>query len=196
MFARPDAGGTPTSYPAPTCSAAKSIFESIAMLRSGDAWIRPKRVEICKKKGESGGSIRYQRYTTNYGGPLRKADLVGKRAGMQLFATVLADVCFRLYGEIDGKPARAGVNPRHHLQDLFNRRIARGQCFRTPSLGWREFTCSYWGPFRPEYEVDEDIEDFIPSMLLKTWDKPRDGAYEPIFAQNVSIVRGVLDYAE
>jgi CRISPR-associated Cas5-like protein len=51
MFTRPDTGGTPTSYPVLTWSAAKAIFESIAMLRSGDAWIRPTRVEVCKRKG-------------------------------------------------------------------------------------------------------------------------------------------------
>jgi hypothetical protein len=35
MFARPDTGGTPTSYPVPTWSACKGVFESIAMLVEG-----------------------------------------------------------------------------------------------------------------------------------------------------------------
>lgn len=74
MFARPDTGGTPTSYPAPTWSACKGIFEAIAMLNSGDAWINPTRVEVCRRRGTPGGSVRFQRYTTNYGGPLRKAN--------------------------------------------------------------------------------------------------------------------------
>lgn len=67
MFSRPDTGGTPTSYPAPTRSAAKAIFESIAMLRSGSAWIRPVHVELCKLVGSVGGEIKYQQYTTNHG---------------------------------------------------------------------------------------------------------------------------------
>jgi CRISPR-associated protein Cas5d len=46
MFTRPDTGGTPTSYPAPTWSAAKAMFESVAMLRSGDAWINPTKVIV------------------------------------------------------------------------------------------------------------------------------------------------------
>jgi CRISPR-associated protein Cas5d len=196
MFARPDTGGTPTSYPVPTWSAAKAIFESIAMLRSGDAWIRPTRVEACKRRGAKGGSINYQRYTTNYGGPERKADLISKGAGMQLFATAIADVCYRLYGVVEGE-ARRDSNPRHHLHDLFNRRLERGQCYRTPSLGWREFTCSYWGTFRTdEYVVDEDLMLLIPSMLVSIWDNPRDGSYNPKFVQNVVIQKGALDYAE
>jgi CRISPR-associated endonuclease/helicase Cas3 len=73
MFARPDTGGTPTSYPVPTWSAAKGLFESIAFLSDGAAWICPTKVEVCKRFGESGGQIQFQRYTTKYGGPLRKA---------------------------------------------------------------------------------------------------------------------------
>jgi CRISPR-associated protein Cas5d len=46
MFTRPDTGGAFVSYPAPTYSATKGIFESIARLKS--AYIRPTRVEICK----------------------------------------------------------------------------------------------------------------------------------------------------
>jgi CRISPR-associated protein Cas5d len=87
MFARPDTGGTPTSYPVPTWSACKGIFEAMAMLSSGDAWINPARVEVCRRRGAPGGSVRFQRYTTNYGGPLRKAKLIGEGARMQLFAS-------------------------------------------------------------------------------------------------------------
>ena len=196
MFTRPDTGGTPTSYPVPTWSAAKAIFESVAMLRSGDAWISPTKVEICKPRGRAGGEIGYQHYTTNYGGPLRKVDLIARGAGMQLFATAIADVCYRLYGEVVGGKAN-GTNPRHHLQDLFNRRLKQGRCYHTPSLGWREFTCSYWGPFREfEYEVDEAISLTIPSMLRSVWSSPRDGHYAPSFSQNVHIERGVLRYAQ
>lgn len=197
MFTRPDTGGTPTSYPAPTWSAAKAIFESVAMLRSGNAWIRPTKVEICKPSGSIGGEIKYQRYTTNYGGPSRKQDLIRKGAGMQLIATPIADVCYRLYGEVAGDEFRNGTNPRHHLQELFDRRIKQGRCFRTPSLGWREFTCSYWGPFRAtEYEVDEQVALTIPSMLVSMWSNPSNGNYAPRFAQNVRIERGVLHYTE
>ena len=63
MFTRPDTGATPISYPVPTYSAAKGMFE--AVLGEPSIYIRPTRVEICKP-------IRYERYITNYGGPLRK----------------------------------------------------------------------------------------------------------------------------
>src|SRR5438105_557868 len=78
MFARPDTGGTPTSYPVPTWSAAKGLFESIAYFADASAWLSPTKVEVCRRVGEPGGRMRFQRYTTNYGGPLRKTSLFGK----------------------------------------------------------------------------------------------------------------------
>ena len=203
MFARPDTGGTPTSYPVPTWSAAKGLFESIAFFADGSAWICPTRVEICRRIGERGGRLRFQRYTTNYGGPLRKDNLFTKGtapggSSMQLFATVLSDVCYRVHGIVIGPRSRNPINARHYLKELFDRRLKRGQCFRTPCLGWSEFTCSYWGPFRTSVtEVDSAISLQVPSMLLCVWDRPISGKYVPQFRQSVEIGKvlgGVMEY--
>lgn len=201
MFARPDTGGTPTSYPTPTWSAAKGLFESIAFLADGAAWIRPTMVEVCCRIGEPGGKIAYQRYTTNYGGPLRKSVLFRKGttsggSSMQLFATVLSNVTYRLHGVVVAGTWQAHNDPRHHLQDLFQRRLKRGQCFRTPCLGWSEFTCSYWGSFRSGYtQVDTALNLSIPSMLLAVWSNPLNGYYQPLFQQNVRVETGRLAYS-
>jgi CRISPR-associated protein Cas5d len=200
MFARPDTGGTPTSYAVPTWSAAKGLFESIAFLVDGSAWICPTKVEVCRRVGGPGGHVRFQRYTNNYGGPLRKASLFRKGAAlggssMQLFATVLSQVCYRLHGTVVGTDSPSGVNPGHYLKDLFERRLKQGRCFRTPCLGWSEFTCSYWGPFREGVtEVDDAFSLEVPSMLLNMWDRPTAGRYAPDFLQGVKVVRGVLQY--
>jgi CRISPR-associated protein Cas5d len=198
MFTRPDTGGTPTSYPVPTWSACKGIFEAIAFLSSGDAWSCPTKVEICKPRAVQGGSIRFQKYTTNYSGPLRKDQVIAKGVNMQLFATVLSDVCYRIYGEVrSGSNPKGGPNPQHHLQELFHRRLERGQCHHTPALGWREFTCSYWGPFREKYEVDADLDGLeISSMLVGLWTDASSGQYAPRFSQNVIVEKGVLTFAE
>lgn len=200
MFARPDTGGTPTSYPAPTWSAAKGLFESVAFFFDGAAWICPTQVEICRTVGEPGGRVHCQGYATNYGGPLRKGSLFNKGtasggSSMQVFATVLTDVCYRLHGVVLGIQSPGSVNALHHLKDLFDRRLKRGQCFRTPCLGWSEFTCSYWGPFRYGVtEVDTTLAIEIPSMLLGVWSSPSHGAYGPLFCQDVRITAGILKY--
>lgn len=192
MFTRPDTGAAPTSYPAPTWSVCKGLFESIAFLSDRAAWFVPTRVEICRPLGSPGG-VRYQKYATNYGGPLRKSQVIEKHANMQLFATALADVCYRIYARVDGPRATGGQNARHHLQDMFHRRIRQGGCFQTPALGWKEFTCSYWGAFRAEYEVDKSIDLTIGSMSVSPWDthEPRPARR---FNQNVRVVKGVLTF--
>lgn len=208
MFTRPDTGGTPTSYPIPTWSAAKGLFESIMRFGSGEAWIRPTRVEICRRIGEPGGEVRFQRYTTNYGGPLRKGNQIARGASLQLIANVLANVCYRLHGEVVGthRSTREGKNcnnPRHELQNRFDRGLLQGRAYRTPSLGWSEFTASYWGPFRDGQdgrplvtEIDDQISLEIPSLLRRIFATPVNrssgGRYAPRFDHNVSVERGVL----
>jgi CRISPR-associated protein Cas5d len=194
MYARPDTGGSPTSYPAPTWSAAKGLLESITFLSKGEAWFHPTRVEICRRVGSQGGQVSFQRYAFNYGGPLRKDLNVKNGTGMQVFATAVASPCYRIHAEIHGVRGGGKSNPRHYLQDLFERRISQGRCYRTPALGWSEFTCDYWGPFRLDWETDDALNVDIPSMLTSVWDRPRDGSYLSRFTQDVQIRGGILCY--
>lgn len=195
MFARPDTGGSPTSYPVPPWSAAKGLLESIAFLSQGSAGFHPTRVEICRPVGSPGG-LSFQRYAFNYGGPLRKDLTVKTGTGMQVYATVLTNPCYRIYAEIRGSRGDPGRNPRHYLLHLFERRLKQGRAHRTPCLGWSEFTCDYWGPLRPEWEIDESVTIEIPSMLWSVWDQPHAGGYVSRFAQGVRVTSGVLTYAE
>lgn len=194
MYARPDTGGSPTSYPAPTWSAAKGLLESIAYLSHGEAWFHPTRVEICRPINAIGGIIRFQRYAFNYGGPLRKDVNVKNGTGMQVFATVVSHPCYRIHAEIRGARSKYARNPRHYLQDLFERRLKQGRCHKTPALGWSEFTCDYWGALRPDWVVDDALNIDIPSMLTSAWDRPQEGIYASRFAQNIRIERGVLTF--
>ena len=227
MFARPDTGGTPTSYPIPTWSAAKGAFESIAFLSNGNAWFSPKTISICKRVDQDGGEIQFQRMTMNYGGPLRKKNLFSRGitsggSSMQLSATVLVNACFRIEAEVIG-PRHPDFNPRHYLKHLFNRRLKQGRCWRTPCLGWSEFVCSYWGPYRTTQitdpngdlvenklwrkycneleigfenltEADTEISLEIPSMLRSVWNDPVKGTYSPEFHADARIENGVMRY--
>jgi len=188
MFNRPDTGGAFVSYPAPTYSATKGIFESIARLNS--AFIRPTHVEICKP-------IQFHRYATNYRGPLRKDNQLQLDASYQLIAVILVDVCYRLYGTVEELvPSPVPTNHLHALQAMFERRLSKGQAWSVPCLGWKEFTPSYFGPFREGTTADRSISMEIPSMLHQVFDRPVSGVWGPRFVQDVRIEEGVLHYAE
>ena len=88
LFSRPDCGDSPASYPAPTYSAVKAMFESVLWGEAVE--IVPQKVEIC-------APIQWHSYATNYGGPLRNPSNIKAGTNYQLYATVLVDVCYRLY---------------------------------------------------------------------------------------------------
>ena len=92
MWTRPDTGDCPVSYPAPTYSAVAGIFKAICWGPAID--IIPFKAEICRP-------LHYEQYMTNYCGPLRENI---DDNSFQFMATVLTDVCYRLYAYV--YPAR------------------------------------------------------------------------------------------
>lgn len=200
IWTRPDTGDCPVSYPVPTYSAVKGIFESI--LWGPAVQIVPTKVEIC-------APVQYHNYQTNYGGPLRKSGVIASGGGFQLLATVLIDVCYKLYADVlpipkalkDQVPAKARqwdektTSPRHAYQDIFNRRLKRGQCFNIPFLGWKEFGPSYFGTFRETTEVRADINMVIPSMLREVFSGGYASKCAYTYEQNVKITSGVMAFS-
>lgn len=190
IFARPDTGAVPISYPVPTYSAVKGMFESVIWRKS--VYIRPTRVEICTP-------VRYERYVTNYGGPLRKSDQIRKNNNYQLKATILVDVHYCLYAEVKEKKRHGTRDHAKELWDWFNDRLAKGQTYYTPCLGWKEFVPSYFGPIREKDEnggkigPDKTVNVIVPSLLHSMWEG---GKVAPTFRQNVEIKEGVMIYED
>jgi CRISPR-associated protein Cas5d len=184
MFTRPDTGSSPVSYPAPTKSALKSIFECVVL--SKNAYFEAQRIEICSP-------VVFHKYSTNYGGPLRKSGTVN----FQIFATILENVCYKVYGVILAySTPRSMLNSQHQLQEVFMRRLATGQFYTTPFLGWKEFIPTYFGPVRDTTTVDKSINITIPSMLNAMYTRPTEGEVSPQFKQNAIIEGGMMFYAK
>ena len=101
IWTRPDSGDSPVSYPAPTYSAVKGIFESV--LWGPAVLVRPVRVELC-------AAPQYHSYITNYGGPLRNPTAIRKGNNYQMYATVLIDVCYRIYAEVEPNADKVCLN--------------------------------------------------------------------------------------
>ena len=117
MWTRPDTGDAPVSYPAPTFSATKAIFESIVWLKNAE--VVPTRVEIC-------APLVFHAYSTNYGGPLRKARIMKTGSSYQLLATVLINVSYRLYANVV-----AGLSPENRLSEDAHRYLSHNGRTRT-----------------------------------------------------------------
>ncbi len=197
MWTRPDTGDCPVSYPVPTYSAVKGIFESI--LWGPAVQVLPTKVEIC-------APLQYHNYQTNYGGPLRKPGIIRTGGGFQLLATVLVDVCYRLYAEVSPAPKKIKermpssakrwdsktTSPGHAYLAMFNRRLKRGQCFSIPFLGWKEFGPDYFGCFRSSTLVQNNINTVLPSMLREVFPDGYASNVDFSFDQNIAIQNGTL----
>ncbi len=192
MWTRPDTGDCPVSYPIPTYSAVKGIFESILWGKAID--IVPFKSEICKP-------LKFHSYATNYNGPLKKS---GTEGAYQFLATVLTDVCYRMYTHVYPVQDKSSLDekskewdlrttsPGHAYAAIFERRLKRGQWFVMPCLGWKEFTPSYIGPFREGTKVQEDINTVLPSMLRQVFDS--NNAVDFTYDHNVNIKQGTVYY--
>lgn len=196
MWTRPDTGDCPVSYPAPTYSAVRNIFQSV--LWGQAVKIVPRQVDIC-------APLQFHTYNTNYGGPQRKSSVVKSGGGYQLLATVLTDVRYRLFADVieiplstsESERTKAWRNrtrsPGHAYQEIFDRRLARGQCFHTPFLGWKEFTAAYFGPIRTE-TTPAEITTVLPSMFREAEYSADGKVLRYVFDQNVVIEHGALRF--
>lgn len=198
LFTDPSTGDSPGSYPVPTASAVCGIFSAVNW---GPAvTIVPQKVEICSP-------IRFENYITNYGGPLRPSGSISSYNNYQLLASILVDVCYKLYASV--RPLRKNremmtegarrwdantTAPGHAYKAIFERRLKRGQFFHTPCLGWKEFVPSYFGPLREATSPCKEINFVIPSLLMSVF--PDGYASKPrfLFAQNVEVREGVMLY--
>ena len=198
IWTRPDCGDSPCSYPAPTYSAVRGIFESI--LWGPAVIVIPRKVELCTIP-------QYHSYVTNYGGPLRSSTSIKTGNNYQMFATVLIDVCYRLYADVVTNPDKEAMpksarewdkkttSPGHAYQEIFNRRLRRGQSYSTLCLGWSEFTPSYFGPFRETSRVCTELTDIhIPSMLRGVFQSGYNSDFQAVYDTDLSIHKGVLTY--
>ena len=199
IWTRPDAGDSPTSYIAPTYCSVKGIFESI--LWGPAVEVVPEKVEIC-------APVQWHSYVTNYGGPLRSDKQRATGSNYQLYATVLTDVCYRLYAVatvstkhdlLTGKAAewnRRTTSPGHAYAEQFYRRLKRGQSYSQIFLGWSEFTPSYFGPFREGTKPCTEVSGTIPSMLREVFPGGHHSVYHAVYDTNVKVENGVLIYPE
>ena len=153
-FTRPEMKAERVSYDVMTPSAARGILTAIYW-KPAIRWVidritvlRPIRFENLRRnelaaQGDSGGKIpmnNVKRAMRDGQSPVETfiQDRRQQRAGLVLRNTAyIIEAHFEFVGDEDH-------NKGKHL-DIFNRRIAKGQCFHRPYLGCREFPADF-GP--------------------------------------------------
>jgi CRISPR-associated protein Cas5d len=81
-------------------------------------------------------------------------------------------------------------NPTKKYVEMFNRRVQKGQCWRRPFLGTREFAAEFGLPTGDDVPIQEPIP--IGSLFLDMWYNEK-GIPTPKFMYEVTVRNGVLD---
>lgn len=186
-FTRPDLKVERMTYPCMTPSAARGILDSILWKPEFQWYVRRililnpirfctiKRNEINSKQGRSPIIIEEKRAQRN--------------------SVVLKDVAYIIEASIYMKQSDkaklekyVGMNIKH--EGMFPRRVKKGQCWRRPYLGVREFSAEFMKPDGTEQPIKETIP--IGSMLFDIFYNEK-GKPEPLFFHDVAIRNGMLN---
>jgi len=187
-FTRPDLKVERMTYPCMTPSAARGILDSILWKPEFQWYVRRiivlnpiqfamiKRNEINTKQGRNPILIEEKRAQRN--------------------SVVLKNVAYIIEASIYQKQASANNRPEKYIgmntgkEGMFPRRVKKGQCWRRPYLGVREFSAEFMEPDGTEQSIKETIP--IGSMLFDIFYNEK-GKPAPIFFHDVAIRNGVLD---
>jgi CRISPR-associated protein Cas5d len=102
---------------------------------------------------------------------------------------ILRDVSYIIEASIYQK-VFDGKNPPRKYAEMFQRRVRKGQCFRRPFLGTREFAAEFCEPDIDDVPIQETIP--IGSMLFDlVYDE--NGKPSPIYFYDVKISDGILN---
>lgn len=186
-FTRPDLKVERMTYPCMTPSAARGILDSILWKPEFQWYVRKivvlnpvrfatiKRNEINAKQGRNPIVIEDRRAQRN--------------------SVILRDVAYIIEASIfmnnvtDKRMYEKYVGMTEKREGLFPRRVRKGQCWRRPYLGTREFAAEFMPPDGSEKPLQETIP--IGSMLFDMF-YDANGKPQPLFFEAV-IREGVLD---
>ncbi|NCC05192.1 MAG: type I-C CRISPR-associated protein Cas5 [Proteobacteria bacterium] len=185
-FTRPDLKVERMTYPCMTPSAARGVLDAILWKPEFQWYVRRiivlnpvrfmsiKRNEINSKQGRN---------------PIKVED---KRA--QRNSVLLRDVAYIIEASIFMKDATrqmynkyVGISDKH--EGMFPRRVRKGQCWRRPYLGTREFSAEFMTPDENDQPITETMP--IGSMLFDIF-YDEQGKPQPLFFE-AAIHDGVLN---
>ncbi|HHT9136232.1 MAG TPA: type I-C CRISPR-associated protein Cas5c [Candidatus Wunengus sp. YC60] len=186
-FTRPDLKVERMTYPCMTPSAARGILDSILWKPEFQWYVR--RIQILNPVRFA--TIKRNEINSKQG----RSPIVIEEKRAQRNSVVLRDVAYIIESSIYMKKSDkaklekyVGMNAGN--EGMFPRRVKKGQCWRRPYLGVREFSAEFMEPDGTEQPIRETIP--IGSMLFDIF-YDANGKPEPLFFHDVAIRNGVLN---
>ena len=180
-FTRPDLKVERMTYPCMTPSAARGVLDCILWKPEFKWYVRRilvlnpvqflsiKRNEINSKQNRTPIIIEEKRAQRN--------------------SIILKNVEYIIEASVYQEPV-SEKNPPKKYVEMFRRRVRKGQCWRRPYLGTREFSAEFIEPSGTEKQIPNTVP--IGSMLFDIF-YDKEGHPEPIFFYDVAVKNGILN---
>lgn len=188
-FTRPDLKVERMTYPCMTPSAARGILDSI-LWKPEFQWYLRRILVLRPVKFDSIKRNELNSKQTETPIVIDELDSRGKpKFRSQRNSIILKNVSYLIEASIY-QHERSEKNPPKKYVEMFRRRVRKGQCWRRPFLGTREFYAEFYESDGTEKPVEETIS--IGSMLFDIyWDEK--GKPSPLFFYDVAVKNGVLN---
>jgi CRISPR-associated protein Cas5d len=180
-FTRPDLKVERMTYPCMTPSAARGVLDSILWKPEFQWWVH--RIIVLNP-------IKFFSVKRNeINAKQSKTPLIIEERRAQRNSIVLKDVAYIIEASVYQKELDQ-KNPPKKYAEMFKRRVKKGQCWRRPFLGTREFAAEFFTPDGSE----QPCQDIIPigSMLFDIYFDAK-GKPSPLFFYDVAVIDGMLE---
>lgn len=195
-FTRPDLKVERMTYPCMTPSAARGILDCILWKPEFQWYVR----KILVLKPIKFYTVKRNEINTKQNKEPIVVDEVNEKGKpkyrAQRNSIVLKDVEYIIEASIHQKEPSAKNKPEKYVgitagkEGMFPRRVKKGQCWRRPYLGVREFSAEFMEPDGTEQPIQDTIP--IGSMLFDIF-YDEDGKPQPLFFHDVAIKNGILN---
>lgn len=180
-FTRPDLKVERMTYPCMTPSAARGVLDSILWKPEFQWWVH----RIIVLKPVKFFSVKRNEINARQG----KTPIIIEEKRTQRNSIVLKDVAYIIEASVYQKEFDP-KNPVKKYAEMFKRRVKKGQCWRRPFLGTREFATEFLSPDGNEQPIQEIIP--IGSMLFDVF-YDANGKPSPLFFYDAAVVNGILE---
>jgi CRISPR-associated protein Cas5d len=180
-FTRPDLKVERMTYPCMTPSAARGTLDAILWKPEFQWWVH--RILVLNP-------IKFFSVKRNeLGEKQSKSPLVIEEKRQQRNSIILKDVAYIIEASVYQKDFDSN-NLLKKYTEMFRRRVKKGQCWRRPYFGTREFAAEFSEPSGNELPIAETLP--IGSMLFDIYYDEK-GKPSPLFFYDVKIENGILE---